>query len=201
MEILLLLAIAWIGLHLVRRREQQRRIVLLGNALGHYQIERLMENLTEGYLRWLGEAEPERRAQIWAMLQGTERSLADQFARFANDFARLDAPLAQTSKLPLTPPLAAQWLPAQQLFDARRLFALHARGIEACASNTGQLPDKARAYRMTAELYLMQHSCHWFCRSKTVASARLLARHRTPYQQVLASVSEATRRDYRALVG
>jgi hypothetical protein len=200
MEFLALLAFAILGVYLVRQREQQRRIALLGRALGQYQIERLMENLTEGYLRWLDEQDPERRAQVWGVLQGTERSLADQFARFAADFSRLEAPLAQVSKLPFTPPFAQQWLPAYRLFDARRLFALHARGIEACASNAVGRPDKARAYMMTAELYLMQHSCHWFCRSKTVASARLLARHQTPYQQVLDSVSAGTRADYLALV-
>ena len=39
----------------------------------------------------------------------------------------------------------------------------------------------------------MQHTCHWFCNSKTVASARLLARHQTTYEQVLASVTPETR--------
>lgn len=34
----------------------------------------------------------------------------------------------------------------------------------------------------------MQHTCHWYCRSKTVASARMLARHKTAYVQLLASV-------------
>ncbi|MBS0341083.1 MAG: hypothetical protein JSS56_11185, partial [Proteobacteria bacterium] len=33
--------------------EQRRRIALLGSVLRNYQIERLMEQLMEGYLRWL----------------------------------------------------------------------------------------------------------------------------------------------------
>jgi hypothetical protein len=33
-----------------------------------------------------------------------------------------------------------------------------------------------------------------------VASLRLVARHKTPFEQVLASVSEKTRRDYRQLI-
>jgi hypothetical protein len=54
---------------------------------------------------------------------------------------------------------------------------------------------------MSAELFLMQHTCHWYCRSRAVASARMLARHKTPYAQLVDSVAPATRRDYRALVG
>ena len=46
----------------------------------------------------------------------------------------------------------------------------------------------------------MQHTCHWFCRSKNVASARLLARHQTHYHQVLAAVSEKTRMQYTQLI-
>jgi len=54
---------------------------------------------------------------------------------------------------------------------------------------------------MSAELFLMQHTCHWFCKSKVVASARMLARHQTAYAQLVASVAPATREAYTALVG
>ena len=59
---------------------------------------------------------------------------------------------------------------------------------------------KSRAFTMTAELMLMQHTCHWFCRSRTIASMRLLARHKTAYEQVLQSVSPATLKAYEKLV-
>jgi hypothetical protein len=202
MELLYLLPLALIALSVVTRREQARRIALLGAVLGPYRIEPLMENLTEGYLRWLGEPDAGRRAQIWGNLQSAEQALAEQFGRFAADFARqVPAPQAQVSKLPIALPWAQPLLPGSRLFDARRLFELHARGIAAAAQNAQQQADKARAFMMTAELYLMQHSCHWFCRSRAVAGARLLARHRTHHQQVLAAVSPQTRRDYLALVG
>ena len=139
-------------------------------------------------------------AQIWGTLAATEQTLAAQFSRFAGDFTRVPAPQAQISKLPFALPYAQPLLPGRWLFDARRLFELHARAIDALARNTAGLPHKERAYRMTAELYLMQHSCHWFCRSKNLASARLLARHRSSYAQVLAAVAPETRRDYEALV-
>jgi hypothetical protein len=202
MELLYLLPLALIALSIVTRREQARRIALLGGLLGPYRIEPLMENLTEGYLRWLGEPDADRRAQIWGNLQTAEQTLAEQFSRFAADFARqVPAPQAQVSKLPFALPWAQPLLPASRLFDARRVFELHARGISAALHAAPQQDDKARAFMMTAELYLMQHSCHWFCRSRAVASARLLARHHTSYDQVLAAVSAQTRRDYLALVG
>ena len=161
-----------------------------------------MENLTEGYLRWLGEDDATRREQVWSLLVNTEQSLAAQFNRFAADFARdVAAPQAQVSKLPFAIPFAQPLLPGSRLFDARKAFAIHARGIEASAQNAQQLGPKAKAYMMTAELYLMQHTCHWFCRSRAVASARLLARHKTSYAQVLDSVSAQTRRVYLALTG
>ena len=200
MEILVVLILLGAGLYVLRQREQQRRIALLGHYLQPYQIERQMEQLLEGYLRWLDEDEPERRQQIRSMLGGVGQSLAQQFARFAGDVQRMEAPLAQVSKLPLWLPFAQPLLPAWRLFDARRVFAVHARGIEALAANAGQLAPKAQAYMMSAELLLMQHTCHWFCRSKVVASARLLARHQTRYVQVLEAVSPATRADYLALV-
>jgi len=201
MEFLAFLALVSFGAYLAKTREQQRRIALLGTALGKYQIEQLMENLTEGYLRWLGEDDAERRAQVWNLLQTTEQSLASQFNSFAAEFARTSAPQAQVSKLPITIPFAQPLLPGRRLFDARRAFEIHARGIEASAQNKLDLSPKAKAYMMTAELYLMQHTCHWFCRSKTVASARLQARHQTSYRQVLDAVSPDTLRDYRALTG
>jgi len=181
--------------------EQRRRIALLGRVLQGYQIERLMEQLTDGYLRWLDEHDPERKAPLWNMLLGTERSLATQMAGFAHDFAQVPAPQAQVSKLPFAMPYAQQLLGRGRLFDARRVFELHARGLQAGIDNAAQRNDKDRAYMITAELLLFQHSCHWFCRSRSVADARLLARHRTPWRQVVGSVSEDTRRDYLALVG
>ena len=57
------------------------------------------------------------------------------------------------------------------------------------------------AFTMSAELFLMQHSCHWYCKSKTVASARMLARHQTSYEQLLDAVSPETRSAYAALTG
>ncbi|MDB5829080.1 MAG: hypothetical protein JWQ73_3300 [Variovorax sp.] len=194
--VILIAVVAWI----LKSKEQARRIALLGSQLGKYQIEKLMENLTEGYMRCLGEDDAERRDQIWSMLNTAEAALADQFGRFASGFGRVDEAQTRTSKLPLALPFADRVFPGAT-FDVRKAFAIHAQGIADAASNAlGQTP-KRKAFTMSAELFLMQHTCHWFCRSKSVASARLLARHQTSYALALDSVAPATRKAYRALVG
>jgi hypothetical protein len=53
---------------------------------------------------------------------------------------------------------------------------------------------------MMGEMFLMQHSCHWFCRSKTIASARMVTQHQTRYEQALEAVSPETRQAYLAVV-
>ena len=82
----------------------------------------------------------------------------------------------------------------------RRVLAVHARGIRHVAKNDKALPPKSQAFALCAKLFLMQHSCHWYYRSKTVASSCRLARHRTSYSQLPASVNLGTRKAYGALV-
>jgi hypothetical protein len=53
---------------------------------------------------------------------------------------------------------------------------------------------------MMGEMFLMQHSCHWFCKSKTIASARMMAQHKTRYEQALAAVSPETQSAYLEVV-
>ncbi|MDZ4126348.1 MAG: hypothetical protein U1E02_19540, partial [Hydrogenophaga sp.] len=162
--------------------------------------EKLMEQLTEGYLRALGESDPQRSEPIWRMLVSTEQSVSDQLDRLAADMARMGDEQARVLRWPLAVPLASRWLPAAT-FDLRRLMAIHAQGFASAVQNTAGLGRKEQAFMLSAELYLFQHSCHWYCRSKAVASARLLARHKTAHAQVLAAVSPQTRAAYTALVG
>ena len=89
----------------------------------------------------------------------------------------------------------------QATFDARQALALHAHALTQAATNPMQLSLKEQAFTLSAELFLIQHTCHWFCNSKTVASARLLARHQTSYDQVLAAVAPETRAAYGRLTG
>ncbi len=201
MDILFFLPLALIvGFQFLKAREQRRRIYLLGGYLSQYQIEKLMENVTEGYLRALGEENSERREQIWSLLATAETELSSQFQRFAADFSKVWNGQTQVSTLGFAFPYADKILP-RQTFDMRHLIAIHAEGIAAAAGNRRQLPLRDKAYTMSAELFLMQHSCHWFCRSRAVASARMQARHQTSHAQLIASVSPETREAYRKLTG
>ena len=187
------------GTYMLNAKEQRKRIALLGSHLAHYQIEKLMQTLTDGYLRALGENQEERRQQIWQLLSTTESQLSEQFGRFAAEFGRLSAADTRVSRLAIALPFADKVLPAFT-FDMRQALAIHAKGIAHVVQNTGHLSPKDRAYMMTAELFLMQHTCHWFCKSKTIATARMLARHQTPHEQLVASVSAETRNAYRTLI-
>jgi hypothetical protein len=199
MDILILAILIASGTYMLNAKEQRKRIALLGSHLANYQIEKLMEALTEGYLRALGESTDERRQQIWSLLSTTESQLTEQFSRFAADFAQINEADARVSRLSIALPFAEKLLPAAT-FDMRKALAIHARGIAHVVQNTGHLAPKDRAYMMTAELFLMQHTCHWFCKSKTIATARMLARHQTPHEQLVASVSPETRKAYMALI-
>jgi len=198
--ILLMLVVGAFAVYTLKSRDQNRRIALLGSHLGKHQIEKLMENLTGGYLRALGEKDPERQAQIWNLQTSSEQELCAQFKRFVADFSRVEEAEARVSKLALAIPHADRLFPGAT-FDLRKALAIHARGICQAVENSQGLAPKAKAFIVSAELFLMQHTCHWYCRSRAVASARLLARHQTSYVQVLASVAPDTRLAYGALVG
>jgi hypothetical protein len=200
MDLLLPVFLAIFTLYILRSREQGRRIRLLATHLSRYRIEKLMEQITSSYLRALDEREPNRRSQILELQQGPERELAGQVGKLALDLQQTPAAQLRISRLPLALPFATRLWPAQS-FDLRALMQLHAEAIQRCVRNEAALTAKDKAFRMTAELFLFQHSCHWFCKSRTIASARLLARHQTRYAQLLEAVAPETRQAYRQLVG
>lgn len=186
--------------HLLKTAYQRKRIALLGSHLGQYEIEKLMEHLTQGYMRALGEDDPQRRESIWHLLATTETTLSVQFNNFVAGFSKVVPAQARVSKLPVAIPYAEKILP-QATFDLRQVLLVHAEGIARAVQNKGNEPAKTKAYILSAEIFLMQHTCHWFCKSRTIASARLLARHKTSYAQVLAGVAPQTRQAYLALAG
>ena len=200
MDIFIAVFVIGFGLNVFTQRDQRVRIALLGTYLAKYQIEKLMENLIQGYLRALGETDPERQASIWSNLTTAEAELCSQFNAFVLSFAKVTEPQGRVSKLPFALPYAAQWLPGYT-FDARKALAVHAKAITQAATERDDQTRKQQAFTMMAELFLMQHTCHWYCRSKLVASARLMAQHKSPYAQVLDSVAPQTRQAYCAVVG
>ena len=140
----------------------------------------------------LSEHDYRRLAVFKEALQTELQQLADALKDVWGERLRV-------SRWPVSVPMATRLFP-QHSFDLRALVALHAQGLAHTLRNDEGLYNRDRAFRATAELLLFQHSCHWFCRSKTVASARVLQRHQTGYEQVLAAVSPGTREAYTRLV-
>ncbi len=200
MDILVFVIVLAVGVRVLNAREQARRIALLGSYLGKFQIEKLMQEVLAGYQRALGEADETRQAQVWRHLETAEHALAAQFNRFVLEFANVAEAQARLSRLPLALPFVPQLVPALTL-DLRKLLSLSAHGISQAVENKTDQKPKRKAFTLSAELMLMQHSCHWFCRSRTVASARLLAHYQTSYAQVQASVAPSTRQAYLQLTG
>ena len=197
LEIISLLAVVGMALHWLNHQDRRKRTALLASHLQPFQIERLMQQLTEAYMRALGESDPERQNQVLQLQQEAEQQLARQFQELARAFAQLPAPEARTLKLAL--PGVDKVLP-QSTFDTRRVLQVHADGLGRAVRNEAGRSPRDKAFTLMAEMFLMQHSCHWFCKSKAVASTRLVLRHQTPYEKVLESVAPATRRAYEALV-
>lgn len=198
MELVSLLVLLAIGWRLANRAAQRQRIARLSQHLSPLRIEMLMSTLMDGYLRALGETDTERRQQVWGALANAEEELETQMGRLAESVRQMDEGQARISRLPIAIPQVEPWWP-QACFDLRQALAIHARGV-AFVRAQRDWSNKERAFAMSAELLLMQHTCHWYCKSKWVASARLLARHTTSYPQVLAAVSAPTREAYLALI-
>jgi hypothetical protein len=201
MDILVFIPLALVlGWQYLKVQEQRRRILLLGSHLSRHQVEQHMQRVMQGYQQALEQDDPTRREAVWRALEPVEQELSAQFERFAADFARVWGEQTLISTLPLVFPYAEKLFP-RRTFDARALMQIHAEGIAAAARNERGLSLRDKAYTMTAELLLMQHSCHWFCRSRTIADARVVAHHQTSHAQILAAVSPATRESYRRLTG
>lgn len=196
MDPLAILAVLLAATWTLKLTEQRRRILFLAEYLSRFRIEKNMETVTQGYLRALGEQDASRQAQVFGVLADAERELCLQVGRLAEDIARADITTTQVSRLPLWVPFGAALFPS---FDLRRALAVHARGICAAMEVQG-VSARDRAFTISAELFLLQHTCHWYCRSKLVASSRMRARHRTAYEQVVASVLPGTRAEYLSLV-
>ena len=200
MDIFILsMVLAFAGYNL-KLRSERRRIALLGEHLADYQIEKLMQTLTEGYARALGETDAARRESIWQLLNSTEDKLCAQARQLATGFAKVDADPARVNRLPWPLSEGASLIPGSS-FDLREALNIHAAGLARAADADAGGSPKARAFTLSAEMLLLQHSCHWFCKSRAVASARMMVRHQTSYALLLQSVSPETRRAYGALTG
>ncbi len=200
MDIVLALLLITLGLQILRVRYQRARIALLGQHLVNLQLERHMETLTEGYTRAIHEESEARQLQVLDMFAQTERTVASQAQSLAESMQKESLADASISTLPLCIPYSERFIPATTR-DFRKLLHIHAKGLRYVVDNDEGLDPKSRAYHLSAELYLLQHSCHWFCKSRTVADARLQMRHQANHQTVLKSVSAVTRSAYLQWLG
>jgi hypothetical protein len=199
MEFLVVVLPMLVSLHLLNRQQQQLRIQRLAALLQPLGLEKLMEQLNTGYLRALGESDPVRSEPIWNLLTESEQRFVDQLQRLSDGAARLNADQTRISRWPVWAALAARWLPANS-FDLRELLRIHARGVADVLRNPQGLARRDQAFMLSADMLLFQHSCQMYCRSRTVASARLLARHQTSHAQALGAASPTTQGAYRALL-
>jgi hypothetical protein len=186
------------GAFIIKNAEQRQRIIWLGACLGPIKLERSIETLVTGYMRALAEDDPERSGPIWRMLEGTEATLEHQLNRLAKDVQAMSPTQARISRWAMAWPMATRLFP-NATFDLREILQVHARGFAQGVSNAEGLSRKQQARRLLAEMFLFQHTCHWYCRSKSVASARLMVRHQTTLEQALALVAPDTRKAYQAL--
>ncbi|MGO3742926.1 hypothetical protein [Kerstersia sp.] len=193
--VLTLLAAALVG-QVVRARYQRARILLLGSHLASLQLERHMETLTQGYARAIREPSEARQLQILETFAQAERAVAAQAQTLARSMGKESRQATAMGTFAVCIPYLERLLPSATR-DFRALLAIHAAGFQYVAENTEGWDPKQRAYHLSAELYLFQHSCHWYCKSRLVADARLQVRHQVSREKVLDSVSALTRSAYR----
>jgi hypothetical protein len=195
MDIALILLIAIAAWQVLRVQYQRTHIALLGNYLASLQLERHMETLTNGYTRAIHEKEETRQTQVLETFAQAERTMAAQVQSLADAMRKESSQAASMGTLPFCLPYIELFLPALTRYF-RELLRIHAAGLRHVVDNEGGWDMKSRAYHLSAELYLLQHSCHWFCKSRTVADARLVMQHQVNHQKVLESVSDTTRAAY-----
>lgn len=195
MNLALTLLMVFAGWQVLRLRYQRAHITLLGQHLAGLQLERHMETLTQGYTRAIHEDTETRQLQILESFAQTEQTVAAQLRSLADVMQKESKEATSIGFLSVCIPYIERFLPAMTR-DFRKLLHIHAAGLRHVVDNEEHLDAKSRAFHLSAELYLFQHSCHWFCKSRTVADARLMLRHQVEHQKVLDSVSAPTRSAY-----
>ncbi|VFR18554.1 FIG00349859: hypothetical protein [plant metagenome] len=196
MDIALLLLLIIAASQLLRVQYQRARIALLGRHLARLQLEKHMETLTQGYARAIHDATESRQIQVLETLHQTERAAASQVQTLASSLREETPQSLKMGALSFCVPYAERFLPDGMLRDFQALVQIHADGLRHVVDNVENWDPKTRAFHLSAELYLLQHSCHWFCKSRGIADARLLLRHQVNHAKVLESVSHVTRTPY-----
>jgi len=194
-SLFVLLLAAFVAWQLLRARYQRERIAFLAQNLAGLQLERHMETLTQGYARAIKESDENRQLQVLQTFAPSERAAAAQVQTLADTMQKASPQATAMPPFSFCVPYAERFLPVR-MRDFRQLLQIHAAGLRHVVANEKQWDPKTRAFHLSAELYLFQHSCHWYCKSRLVADARLQARHQLTHRKVVESVSEVTRAAY-----
>lgn len=176
-------------------RYQKSHIALLGQHLAPLQLEKHIETLTQGYVRAIQADTEPRQLQILDTFSQTEQAVASQMQSLATSLQKESPTHTSMGILAFCLPYPERYLPTLTR-DFRQLIQIHAQGVHHVVNNEAGWSPKERAFHLSAELYLFQNSCHWFCKSRNVANARLQVQHKVSYQKTLESVSERTRQAY-----
>ena len=154
-----------------------------------------METLSQGYVRAISESNESRQLQVLETFSAAERSVAAQVQSLADSMQKESVQAASMGTAWFCIPYIERFMSGSTR-DFRQLLLIHAAGLRHVVDNESGRDPKTRAYHLSAELYLFQHSCHWFCKSRAIADARLARRHQVTHQKVLDSVSAVTRSAY-----
>lgn len=117
--------VVWV---LAVRAEQAQRMALLGGYLGRYRIDKLMDELPQGYLQALAEPDADRQRALWTHLALLEARLLDECRSFKVDFADVWPEKALVSRIPRAVPQTTLLFPPVT-FDLRKALAIHVDGL------------------------------------------------------------------------
>lgn len=195
MDIVVLLLATVIVWRLLCTHYQKAHIALLGKHLAPLQLEKHIETLTQGYVRAIHADTESRQLQILDSFAQTEQAIASQIQSLAHNMQKESEINTSMGTLSFCVPYIERFAPSL-CRDFRQLLHIHAQGIQSVVDNDSNWNPKDRAFHLSAEIYLFQNSCHWFCKSRTIANARLQVQHKVSFQKTLDSVSETTRAAY-----
>lgn len=190
--LLLVVAVVW---RILCVRYQKKHIALLGKHLASFHLEKHLETLTQGYVRAISSDTESRQLQILDSFAQTEHAVASQIQSLSHNIQQENAINTSMGILSFCVPYIELIAPSL-CRDFRQLLQIHAQGIQFVVDNSPNWSPKERAFHLSAEIYLFQNSCHWFCKSRTIANARLQVQHKVSFQKTVESVSDKTRAAY-----
>ena len=159
MDFFFLAFFATIGVYAAKTAEQRQRIALLSSHLQKFQLEKHMEQLIDGYLRALGENDPQRSAPIWSNLESIEAAVREELTRLADDLHGVWGERTRVSRWPVAVPFANRLFPAST-FDLRTLLKVHARGFDTTLRNGEQLVRRDQLLLKVQHAFVVARHCN-----------------------------------------